>query len=134
VEAFVLEAVLDTHTVLWALADDPRLGEGARRWIQPRGRSELGVASLTLLEVAMLIQKERIFIEGDPAAFLQQIEKQFSILEIESAVAWEAMSVSLPQGDPFDRIILATALHHRVPLLTRDQEITRSGLVEVIWS
>ena len=36
-------------------------------------------------------------------------------------------------GDPADRIIVATALHHRLPLVTKDEQIQRAGVVKTIW-
>ena len=35
--------------------------------------------------------------------------------------------------DPFDRFIMATAAQLRLPLVTRDEAITKSGVVQVIW-
>ena len=35
--------------------------------------------------------------------------------------------------DPFDRMIVATAAQLRLPLVTADHAITRTGLVEIIW-
>lgn len=36
-------------------------------------------------------------------------------------------------GDPADRIIVATALHQGVPLVTKDRKIIESGGVTTIW-
>ena len=51
-----------------------------------------------------------------------------------------AMSIShssprdLPMlKDPFDRMITATALRLRVPLITADRAIAEAGVVRVIW-
>jgi PIN domain nuclease of toxin-antitoxin system len=38
-----------------------------------------------------------------------------------------------PNRDPFDALICAAARHLHLPLLTRDVDFRRSGLVEVIW-
>jgi PIN domain nuclease of toxin-antitoxin system len=35
--------------------------------------------------------------------------------------------------DPADRLICATALEHKIPLVTHDLEITRWGGVQVVW-
>ena len=35
--------------------------------------------------------------------------------------------------DPFDRFIVATAAAMRLPLVSADQAIARTGLVEIIW-
>jgi len=52
---------------------------------------------------------------------------------IASEIATLAMDLELPHGDPFDRIIVASARHHELPLLTRDRNISASGLVRVVW-
>jgi PIN domain nuclease of toxin-antitoxin system len=36
-------------------------------------------------------------------------------------------------GDPFDRLIVATAVQWRVSLVTRDRRIVDSGLVPTMW-
>ncbi|HVR40209.1 MAG TPA: PIN domain-containing protein [Thermoanaerobaculia bacterium] len=35
--------------------------------------------------------------------------------------------------DPSDRIIVATAIEFRVPLVTKDARIREAGIVETIW-
>lgn len=35
--------------------------------------------------------------------------------------------------DPADRVIVATALHHGMALVTADGDITQSGVVRTIW-
>jgi PIN domain nuclease of toxin-antitoxin system len=40
---------------------------------------------------------------------------------------------SRPNRDPFDALICAAARHLNLPLISRDADIGRSGLVEVIW-
>jgi PIN domain nuclease of toxin-antitoxin system len=45
----------------------------------------------------------------------------------------DAVNVALPHADPFDRIIVATARQHRLTLITKDANITDSGVVKVLW-
>lgn len=35
--------------------------------------------------------------------------------------------------DPFDRFILVTAVQLRLPLVTADRAISKTGMVEIIW-
>jgi PIN domain nuclease of toxin-antitoxin system len=44
-----------------------------------------------------------------------------------------SLALALPHGDPFDRVIAATAKVHKVPLLTRDRLIAGSGVIETVW-
>ena len=38
-----------------------------------------------------------------------------------------------PNDDPFDGLVCAAALSLDLPLITRDREIERSGIVETLW-
>ena len=81
----------------------------------------------------MLVQKERIRIAVPLKRYLLEIQDNYPVLPIEAAIAAEAFSLPMPQADPFDRVIVATARYHALPLITRDQAITRSGLADAIW-
>ena len=131
-DAIDVRVLLDTHTVIWAIGDDPRLGKAARE-ILVRDAEDLAVSDITLLEVAMLAAKGRIECGVGVDAMLEMIASKVKVLTIDARIAAEAMALSLPQGDPFDRIIVATARRHRIPLVTCDRAVSESGLVEVIW-
>jgi PIN domain nuclease of toxin-antitoxin system len=50
-------------------------------------------------------------------------------------MGWQVVDESrrFPFKDPFDCLIAGTASHLGMPLITRDAEISGSGLVETIW-
>ena len=66
--------------------------------------------------------------------FLAQIERTFTILPVTATIAKRAIEFSerYPR-DPMDRILGATAISHRLDLLTRDVQITASGEVPCVW-
>lgn len=78
----------------------------------------------------MLEQRKRIAFSRQ---FLPSLAEALEVLPIVPAIASSASALALPQGDPFDRIIVATALHHGLTLVTKDAAITQSGLVPVLW-
>jgi len=125
--------LLDTHSVLWAAEADPRLGSRALAELQRCTTGDAAISDITLLEIAMLVHKKRIRIAVTLKRYLLEIQENYPVLAVEAAVAAEAFALALPQGDPFDRVIVATARYHALPLITRDQEITQSGLADVIW-
>jgi PIN domain nuclease of toxin-antitoxin system len=65
--------------------------------------------------------------------YLRGIQRNYPPLPITAEIAVLALDLELPHGDPFDRTIVATAGYHGLPLLTRDRNITASGLVKVLW-
>ena len=132
-ETFAVKACLDTHAVLWSLADDPRLGAKTREIIAGSNRSELVISDIVLLEVAYLYEKGRIESEDGLDALLARISDSFLVVPISREIAGISISLELPHGDPFDRVISATAIVHRVPLFTRDRKITACDAVTTIW-
>jgi PIN domain nuclease of toxin-antitoxin system len=60
-----------------------------------------------------------------------QNHRGFNIVVLDWLDVNEARSVSLT--DPFDRLIVGTAVRLDMPLITRDQQIVESGLVQTIW-
>lgn len=132
-ETFPVKASLDTHAVLWSLADDPRLGAKTREIIARSNRSELVISDIVLLEVAYLYDKGRIESEDGLGALLAQVSDSFLVVPITREIAAISVSLDLPHGDPFDRVISATAITHGVPLLTRDRKITECNAVPTLW-
>lgn len=126
-------ALVDTHAVIWSVQVDARLGVNAARFIRTAEPGSLAIADMTLLEIAMLIEKKRIGVTGKAELFLQQLESVYHVYRLNAAIAHSAVKLPLPQADPFDRSIVATALYHKLPLISRDHPITQSGCVETIW-
>ena len=87
-------------------------------------------------EVATLAERGRIVLDEPAEAWLQSAIRlpQITVLEITPAIA--ARAGSLPRsvgGDPADRLIVATALQHGVPLVTKDGRIRDAQVLETIW-
>jgi PIN domain nuclease of toxin-antitoxin system len=127
--------VLDTHAALWAAGSRAKLSTAAAHAIDGRGASEgVGISVITLVEIAWLLRRGRLSYAGTIDAFLDRLATQFNILPITREIA--ALSAKFPPeypGDPVDRIIGATALSHRSPLVTADHGIRASNAVHTIW-
>lgn len=133
----MIGAIADTHALIWYLLDSPRLSSPALvRFETCRATgSRVGIASISIVEIVYLVEKERI-----PAATLPLLERglleQPTVLEIiplTQAIALAIRQVPRPQvPDLPDRVIAATALHLGVPLVTRDSKIVLSD-VETVW-
>ncbi|PCK88431.1 VapC toxin family PIN domain ribonuclease [Rhizobium sophoriradicis] len=123
--------VIDTHVFVWTMQDDARLGAQARRIIDEMiGKSRILVSAITPWEIAMLVQKGRLALGDEVGRWVDSALSLpgLQLAPIEPSIAVD--SVRLPgefHADPADRIIVATARFHRVPLLTADQAILSYG-------
>jgi PIN domain nuclease of toxin-antitoxin system len=129
--------LLDTHVLLWLAAEPRKLSRPAASAIRRSLRlGGLGVASISLWEIAMLLSAGRLRAPGtsDDAIGLLLERTGVTVLEITPEVA--ALATQFPESfprDPADRLIAATARSHSIPLVTADERIQRSPLVKTIW-
>jgi PIN domain nuclease of toxin-antitoxin system len=119
--------LIDTHVLIWAVQEDARLGRKARQIIDDTTqRSRILVSAITPWEIAMLAEKARISLGEDVDRWLRTALALpgLEIAPLSASIAVD--SVRLPgefHDDPPDRIIVATARFHRIPLMTADQAI-----------
>ena len=128
-----VSVLLDTHAALWLVQGDARLSPTAQDRISALDRGGIYISDLMLFELAVLVSKERVVIAGPLASFLKDFSAHFRVLPVDAEIAAMAVELSLPQSDPFDRVFVATATRHKLPIVTRDRDIRGSGLVETIW-
>ncbi|MBB6143953.1 PIN domain nuclease of toxin-antitoxin system [Silvibacterium bohemicum] len=128
--------LIDTHVVLWLALHPDRVSTRAAETIaQTRElKAEILVSTVSLYEIAVASTRNRIELDVTLPAFLQRVREFFRIREIDHRIAIAAAGFMPPfPGDPMDRIIAATALTEGIPLVTADERIRRSGVVNTIW-
>jgi PIN domain nuclease of toxin-antitoxin system len=128
-----LKYLLDTHAFLWAATDEDRLSIKAARAVATTPYEQLAIADVTLQEIGLLLHSGRVSFNGSPAAVLGLLLHYVTVLPITLEIALAAPALALPHGDQFDRIITATAKVHRLPLVTKDANITDSSIVTTVW-
>jgi PIN domain nuclease of toxin-antitoxin system len=128
-----LKYLLDTHAFLWAATDEDRLSIRAARAIHTTPYEQLAISDVSLQEAGLLLHIGRISFSGSPTTVLGHILSYVSVLPITLEIAIAAPTLALPHGDQFDRIIAATAKIHRLPLITKDANITDASVVATLW-
>ena len=128
-----MKFLLDTHAVLWIAESSPRLSLKIRTLAGKRDADDFAVPAISLLEIARKARTGEIDLSPDPASWLEDLGHRFRILPLTPRIAWRSVELDWPHKDPADRLICATALEHKLPLITHDQEITRWGGVPVVW-
>jgi len=126
--------VVDTHSLVWFLERNPRLGSHARDALRDPA-AELVIPTIVLAEVAFLYARQRIAIDLPGVLAHIASAPNCAIYPLDEAVV-ERLPTTL---DIHDAVIVATAivlrdaLGRRTALITKDTAIEASGLVEVVW-
>jgi PIN domain nuclease of toxin-antitoxin system len=129
--------VLDTHVLVWWLAQGDRLSARASRAISANARSGTLLASaISLFEISSLVRRNRLELRPDTSRWFAALRllPELRVESVSADVCWRAggLGVVLP-GDPADRIIVATAQEIGAKLVTADARLRESGVVETIW-
>lgn len=128
-----MKYLLDTHTFLWLAADPDKLSDSVRE-IVIKPENELLLSAASGWESALLWKLNRIALPEEPVFFIPQVIQALSLtplaISFEAAIA--AASLPLIHRDPFDRLLAATAIHEKVPIIGRDQIMKAYG-VELVW-
>jgi len=131
-----LSVLLDTHIWVWWLTPGSPLSRAERDALDAAaGRRELFLSAVSLWEVQVLHAKERLELPLPFADWLARAadDRIISVLplSVEVVFALDALPASF-HGDPADRLIVATARTHAMPLATHDAAIRRSRAAK-LW-
>jgi PIN domain nuclease of toxin-antitoxin system len=116
-----MKAFLDTHAVIFLWEGRTEVfGAGSRELLE---QSVLLVSPLVRLEMGFLKEVGKLKVEPDQ--ILGSVTSDYgAILTDDSLEALIPLAMPLSwTRDPFDRLLVATALLHQAPLVTRDSRI-----------
>ena len=117
-----MNILLDTHVLLWWLADDACLEEKARRAIED-------VNNLTFVSAASIweiVIKKALGKLDLPASFREVLAAEsFQALDMTREHAFQVASLPLHHRDPFDRMLVAQCQVEGLTLVTNDPQIRK---------
>ena len=131
-----MSVLLDTHIWVWWLTPGSPLSRAERDALDAEaGRRELFLPAISLWEAQVLHAKRRLELPLSFAEWLARAadDRVISVLplSVEVVFALDALPASF-HGDPADRLIVATARTHAMPLATHDAAIRRSRAAK-LW-
>lgn len=130
-----MTVILDTHIWIWWLTSSPSLKSAERKSLDSiADKGGICLSAISLWEAQLLYSRKRLSL---PVSFEEWLERAtapevLSILPLDRDVIVSLNN--LPEtfhGDPADRLIVATAHAHGLPLATNDRAIRKSRVTKV---
>lgn len=124
--------LLDTHVVLWFAEYSDKLSDNAYKAIQDP-KSNIYVSIVSAWEIAIKLGSEKLNIKGGLPEFYRMTDSNgFITLPIEREYLLRLKHLPYKHKDPFDRMLIATAMTERMTLITADEKIHKYEL-PVLW-
>lgn len=127
-----MRCLLDTHTLLWWLFDDPRLSQTVRGILTDPSNAAF-VSSASAWEIAT---KHRLGKLDSAAPLVQDMAGwivRAGFVELPVTIAHAQRAGNWPQQhrDPFDRMLAAQSVIEELPVLSRDRALAQFGVLPV---
>ena len=124
--------LLDTHVVLWVAENSDMLSNRAKTAVLD-GTTEKFVSVASAWEVAIKLGTRKLRLDGGLGEFFRMVDENgFSTLPIERAYLHQLQALPDCHKDPFDRLLLATAVCEGMAIITADESFHKYN-VPLIW-
>ena len=125
-----MKYLLDTHVVLWAAENSYLLSDRAKTAILDVS-SEKFVSITSAWEVAIKLGTSKLQLDGGLPEFFRMIDENgFLTLPVEREYLQLIPDLLAYHKDPFDRLLIATAITEGMTLITIDENIQKYN---VLW-
>ena len=124
--------LLDTHTVIWYLDNSRRLPPRTEEIIDD-DNNRVYISSISLWETAIKVNLGKLELNSTFDQFLENVRNSdFGILQIKDAYLKKLSILPSVHRDPFDRLLISTALVENLTLITEDDTVRKYN-VSWIW-
>jgi PIN domain nuclease of toxin-antitoxin system len=127
-----MKALLDTHTFLWAIAEEEKLSRRAQQIYM--GSNDLWLSVASLWEILIKVQAGKLPLPEPAGPYLVRklSQNRIEVLPITLDHVLKTESLPFHHRDPFDRMIIAQGIEEKWPIVTADPLFGRYA-VDVIW-
>ena|SRR5437868_14396005 len=115
-----MKLLLDTHTFLWFIKDNPRLSVSAKAWLESDADLLLSIACLWEISIKVSIGKLTLAQPFDIFLPQQLADNDIEILPISLAHLGIVSTLPFHHRDPFDRLLIAQAITEQLPIVSID--------------
>jgi len=122
--------LLDTHALIWAFEDNPKLGAKARARITDRD-NEILFSIVSIWELLIKIRKGRMHLDWRKLMAVAA-ETGFRRIGIEPAHFEMLHALPLEHGDPYDHLLIAQAVAEDAAFMSIDGNAPNYP-VKIVW-
>ena len=123
--------LLDTHVVLWIASEPSKISQKVRQALSDNSIKCVSISSAW--EVAIKLGKNKLDLPGGLSEFYRMIDYNgFLTLPIKRSYLLQVPSLPNLHKDPFDRLIISTALTEGMTMVTADEDIQKYD-IPWIW-
>ena len=121
-----MNLLLDTHIWLWSLREPKRLARRVQNELKDQS-NELWLSPVSTWEVLLLNARGRIRLHGELSDWLTRATAHMREAPLTHEIVLAAQQLPLPNPDPADRFLAATAQVLGLILVTADERLLGLG-------
>ena len=128
-----MSILLDTHTFIWFVLDDPKLPATAKALVEDP-TDDIFISPASCWEIAIKVRLGKLDLQSSYDEFMQRgiFGNDFMILPIEITHTSFLTTLPLHHKDPFDRLLVAQAIVEGIPIVSVDEQLDPYG-VQRLW-
>jgi len=120
-----MKYLLDTHAVIWYFEDSPELPEKITELID-NPEIDIYISSVSLWEIVIKMNLGKLTLNLPLDELLENIKSRaFDVLQIEDEHLKKLLKLPLIHKDPFDRLLVSSALAEGLTIITIDENIKK---------
>jgi len=128
-----VKVLIDTHALLWLLEDAPQLSRQAREvFLDPEVQLFFSAASYWEICIKLSIGKLELTDDWEKIISRELRRNEIRWLALEPAHMRRVVDLPWHHRDPFDRLLIAQAMHESMGIITADAHF-QAYRVRVIW-
>lgn len=128
--------LVDTQALIWFAENNPRLSDLAKGLIE-NPENEIFVSQFSYVEIAIKIAVKKLTLEKGLSSLMVECQEQRIItlaVQTSHVLAYNDIPLLENHRDPFDRMIIATAIVENLSVITSDEKFNwYPDLIRVAW-
>jgi len=127
-----MKYLIDTHVIIWLAKDAHELPKSIKGLIE-NVENDIYISAASLWEIAIKINLRKLDLKLPLDKLLHDIRTSgFNVLQIEDNYLSKLLQLPYIHKDPFDRLLISTALAEGLTVVTIDENIQKYD-VPWIW-